>query len=420
MQHSLYIILLNACQTLPQKGGIATYTHEVAHHLGEKGHCVSLLTYPTTASPLSPPGSYQVRRTPSFDLRELVRRGDSRSYLLSRLPLKVLAMARDTARLVRSLPGKKEDRILWAITWWPEALAAFLVARIEGIPYVITAHGYEAVVSPDARRHFVYQRVLNGAARVFAVSSHTADLLSQCKVSGARIRVVHNGVRPEDFQQDRAMRELQSQLRRKYGLEGRFVLLTIARLMPRKGHAAVLKALAGLKGRIPGLRYVVTGEGPAKAPLEETVRELSLEDTVIFTGEVSDQERTALLHSCDVFVMPNRDILRPDGVLDTEGFGIVFLEASACGKPVIGGRAGGAPEAVLDGRTGLLVNPSSESELKEAIFRLWSDRELALHLGQEGKRRVEREFKWEKLTERYLKEIDAILPLRSGGSQTSI
>jgi phosphatidylinositol alpha-1,6-mannosyltransferase len=411
LQHPLYIILLNACQTHPQKGGIATYTHEVAHHLGEKGHSVSLLTYPTTLSPLSPPSPYQVRRRPSFDLSELVRRGESRSYLLSRLPLKVIAMARDTARLVRSLPGGKEDRILWAITWWPEALAAFLVSRMTRIPYVVTAHGYEAIVSPDARRHVAYKKALNGAARVFAVSSHTADLLCQCKVSEARIRVVHNGVRPEDFRPDRAMGQRLGQLRKKYALDGRFVLLTIARLVPRKGHAAVLKALAGLKGLIPELRYVVTGEGPAKSSLQEAVRELSLEDTVIFTGEVSDQERTALLHGCDVFIMPNRDILRPDGVLDTEGFGIVFLEASACEKPVIAGRAGGVPEAVLDGRTGLLVDPSSERELKEAILRLWSDRELAIRLGQEGRRRVAAEFTWDRLTERYVNEIRDVLTL---------
>ena len=410
MRQPLYIILLNACQTLPEKGGIATYTHELAHRLGEKGHSVSVLTYPSAGSPLSPSRHYEVQRYPSFDLRPLVKSGGSRASLLTRLPPKVVAMALDTARVVRRIPGEQQNRILWAVTWWPEALAAYLVSRIQKIPYVITAHGYEAILPAHARRHFLYKRVLDGASRVFAVSAHTAGWLVQCKVSEERLRVIHNGVRPEQFALDGETRRLVEQTRKRFALDGRFVLLTIARLVPRKGHLAVLNALAGLKPRIPNLRYLIVGDGPTKDQLHRAVRELSLEDVVSFGGEVSDQERTSLLHACDVFVMPNSDILRPDGVLDTEGFGIVFLEASACGKPAIAGKAGGAPEAVSDGQTGILVDPANTDELEEAIFRLYSDRDLALRLGLEGKQRVEREFTWDELTETYLTELTSILP----------
>lgn len=410
MRQPLYIILLNACQTLPERGGIATYTHELAHRLGEKGHSVSVLTYPSAGSPLSPSRHYEVQRYPSFDLRPLAKSGGSRASLLTRLPPKVVAMALDTARVVRRIPGEQQNRILWAVTWWPEALAAYLVSRIQKIPYVITAHGYEAILPAHARRHFLYKRVLDGASRVFAVSAHTAGWLVQCKVSKERLRVIHNGVRPEQFALDGETRHLVEQARKRFALDGRFVLLTIARLVPRKGHLAVLNALAGLKPRIPNLRYLIVGDGPTKDQLHRTVGELSLEDVVSFGGEVSDKERTALLHACDVFVMPNSDILRPDGVLDTEGFGIGFLEASACGKPAIAGKAGGAPEAVSDGQTGILVDPANTDELEEAIFRLYSDRDLALRLGLEGKQRVEREFTWDELTETYLTELTSILP----------
>ncbi len=410
MRQPLYIILLNACQTLPEKGGIATYTHELAHRLGEKGHSVSVLTYPSAVSPLSPSRHYEVQRYPSFDVRPLAKSGGSRASLLTRLPPKVVAMALDTARVVRRIPGEQQNRILWAVTWWPEALAAYLVSRILKIPYVITAHGYEAILPVHTRRHFLYKRVLDGAARVFAVSAHTADCLVQCKVSEERLRVIHNGVRPEQFALDGQTRRLLEQARKHFALDERFVLLTVARLVPRKGHLAVLCALAALKSRIPNLRYVIVGDGPTKGRLHQAVRDLSLEDIVLFGGEVSDQERTSLLHACDVFVMPNSDILRPDGVLDTEGFGIVFLEASACGKPAIAGKAGGAPEAVLDGQTGILVDPANTDELEDAIFRLYSDRDLALRLGLEGKQRIEREFTWDELTEKYLNELTSILP----------
>jgi phosphatidylinositol alpha-1,6-mannosyltransferase len=399
-------------------GGIATYTHELADHLGRMGPSVSLLTYPTVGSPPPPvTHHYAIRRFKSFDTRQLIERGGSRAYLISRLPPKILAMARDTTRVLRSLPGGKKRCLLWAITWWPDALAAYLVSRKHGVPYAVTAHGYEAIIPVHARRHFVYKKVLNGASRIFAVSAHTADCLMQCGVSADRLRVIHNGVRPELFELNGgAVRQLE-QTRKQFGLEGRFVLLTIARLYPRKGHLTVLKALAGLKDRIPELRYLVVGKGSMKAELEAAVRDLSLDDVVMFTGEVSDQVRTSLLHACDVFVMPNRDIQGPGSVRTTEGFGIVFLEASACAKPVIAGRAGGAPEAVLDGKTGLLVDPEDPAELMEAISKLRSDRHLAGRLGAAGKERVRREFTWKGLSMKYLQEFSAVLsPAKSGGA----
>ncbi len=411
MQHPLYIILLNACQTLPERGGIATYTHELADHLGAMGHSVTVLTYPAEGSPLAPPQNYRVERFKSFDMSELVKRGWSRRYLFTRLPPKILAMARDTSRVLRGLPGGRERCVLWAITWWPEALAAHLVSRFRKVPYVITAHGSDANLSPSARRHFLYKKILNDSARVFAVSGHTAECLVRCEVSAERLRVVHNGVRPEEFEMDAASGTLLEQTRGQFNLDGKFVLLTIARLFPRKGHLVVLDALAGLKERIPELHYVVVGKGSMREPLEQRVRELSLQGMVTFTGEVSDQERTSLLHACDVFVMPNRDIVGPNGVFATEGFGIVFLEASACAKPVIAGRAGGAPEVVVDGRTGFLVDPENPKELMERILQLFSDRELALRLGLAGKQRVEEEFTWEGLSAKYVDEMNAFLPV---------
>ncbi len=408
MEHPLYIILLNACQTLPDKGGIATYTHELAHHLGKKGHIPSVLTYPSSNSSLFPPRHYQVRRLPSFDVSRLVQSGGSRGALLTRLPPKVLGMARDIARVTRGMPRKGQRRVLWAVTWWPEGLAAWLASRMLRIPYVVTAHGYEAIVSPHARRHFLYRGVMNRASRVFAVSAHTAGHLRRCGVSARGLRVVHNGIRLEPFVLDHSERPLVEQTRNRYSLQGRFVLLTVARLVPRKGHLAVLEALAGLRGRLPGLCYIIAGEGPMMEELREAVKGLCLQDSVRFCGEISDKEKVSLLHACDVFVMPNRDIQRPDGVFDTEGFGIVFLEASACGKPVIAGRAGGAPEAVVDGHTGILVDPSNPGELEEAVFRLYADRDMALRLGLEGKRRVEREFTWDRLVDQYLNELTVV------------
>jgi phosphatidylinositol alpha-1,6-mannosyltransferase len=352
-----------------------------------------------------------VRRYPSFDIQELVKSGGSRSYTFLRLPPKILAMVRDTTRALKRTEDAKGKSVLWALTWWPEGLVAFLVSNILKIPYVITAHGREAILSTTARRHFLYKKIFDRAACVFAVSNHTAGCLEQSGVAQERIRVIHNGVRPDRFRLNEDRKRLILEVRERFGLEQGFVLLTIARLVARKGHRAVLEAMAELGGRIPALRYLIAGEGPEKDALAEATRELGLEDVVTFVGEVSDEEKIALLHACDVFVMPNRDVLRADGFLDTEGFGIVFLEASACSKPVIGGRAGGVPEAVLDGRTGVLVDPSGHHDLADAIHRLWSDRGMAERLGREGKARVEAEFNWERLTEKHARELKAFLHL---------
>ncbi len=410
MLRPLYIILLNGCQTIPDKGGIARYCHEVASHLAERGHAVTVIAYPLRGSDRDPAHlPYRLLRRRSFDLARLVEKGGtSRAYLYGHLPPKVLAMAATTAREVLEARRQGAEPVLWAVTWWPEAIAARLVSGIFRLPYVVTAHGTESTLPTETRRHLLYRKILGGASRVFAVSRHTASCLLRCGVDGGRIRVIPNGIRPGEFLLTPERERLVEAMRREFGLEGKFVLLTIARLVPRKGHHLVLEALEGIRDRAPALRYVVAGEGPEGASLRREVQRHRLEDRVIFTGEVSDEERTALLHLCDLFVMPNRDILRKDGTLDTEGFGIVFLEAAACSKPVIGGRAGGAEEAVSDGLTGLLVDPERPEDLQRALLRLSHDRGLCTRLGREGRRRVEREFTWAALVGRYEDELRRI------------
>jgi phosphatidyl-myo-inositol dimannoside synthase len=443
----LYLIQLNTANAPPDHGGMATYSHELACHLSRRGQTVVLLTYPDRRNaPLDAP--YQIRRTRAFDLTELIREGGSARALLSSLPRKVPAMAVEIVRALLPLEATRRRAILWAVNWWPEALAAWIISRALGIPYVITAHGREAAVVPGSRRHLLYRKAFNGAARVFAVSEHTAGLVARCGVDPERIRVIPNGVEPRRFQDHGARtresspgsvsdshaspvhtpagrgialeagaserpgpplpaREMMSDTLRSgaSGAGARLRLLTLARLTPRKGHGQVLEALHLLEDRIPHLVYVIAGGGPLREELARRVQELGLQDKVRFTGEVSEEEKIALLRECDVFVMPNRDIPLPRGGVDTEGFGIVFLEAACCGKPVIGGRAGGVPEAVVPGETGLLVDPEKPREIAEAIHRLWSDPRFAGRLGRAGKDRVEREFDWGKIATRYEKEF---------------
>jgi len=167
-----------------------------------------------------------------------------------------------------------------------------------------------------------------------------------------------------------------SELVSQYGLAGSQVIVTVARLVPRKGIDQVIRALPWLTKALPRLRYLVVGDGAQRGMLEALARDCGVADRVVFVGEVPLAEVPAHLALGEVFVMPNRRM--PDG--EDEGFGLVFLEANAVGLPVLGGRAGGVPEVVRDGETGLLVNGEDVAAVTSALLRLLTDESLRVRL----------------------------------------
>jgi phosphatidylinositol alpha-1,6-mannosyltransferase len=153
---------------------------------------------------------------------------------------------------------------------------------------------------------------------------------------------------------------------------------------------------------LPEVTYLIVGEGPYRPQLEALAAELNVQDHVVFAGRQADADLAEVYALSDLFVMASREQLEAK---DVEGFGIVYLEAAACEKPVVGGRSGGVPEAVVDGVTGLLVDPLNVDELGEAMRRLLTDSDLATRLGQQGKLRATTEFTWEQAAE----QIQAII-----------
>jgi len=165
------------------------------------------------------------------------------------------------------------------------------------------------------------------------------------------------------------------------------VILTVGNLVERKGHDVVLKSLPKVLKEVPNTVYLIVGDGEQKQNLKELVDELGLGEQVIFTGRVPEKELPQYYNACDVFIMPSREIGS-----DIEGFGIVFLEAGACSKPVIGGRSGGIIDAVEDGVSGILVDPTNVDEISQTLITLLTDDELARRLGRQGRKRVEEDF----------------------------
>jgi len=214
----------------------------------------------------------------------------------------------------------------------------------------------------------MYQRSsLRDADMNIAVSRYTADLIAQ---TSDRVTVLPNFIDHDRFY----VSGRRDELRDRYGWHGKKVLLTVARLEPRKGIDQALRALSRLKqsGDLQNdWRYVIAGKGTELAALRRLTSELELDAMVEFLGFVSDEDLPGCYEAADVFLQPNRNL---NG--DTEGFGVVFLEAAACGLPVIGGVAGGTGDAIDHGRNGLLVDGESVAEIADAIALLMSDDEL--------------------------------------------
>lgn len=270
---------------------------------------------------------------------------------------------------------------------YPQGVLSLMFKRFFGKPYVAYCHG-EEITQTDGRRYQpkVRDAIFRHAQIVVAANEFARQNLLRIGIPDSQIRKITPGVDCTRFQPSTPRRDLVE----RYGLQGKFVLLTVARLVPRKGHQLVLRALKALLSERRDFAYVIAGTGPDESKLRQMAAELGLADVVHFTGFVNDAELADYYNLADVYVMPNSE---DKG--DMEGFGMVFLEANACGKPVIGGRSGGTREAVLEGETGILVDPSDPAELVEGIKLLADNAVLRKKLGENGLRRAISDFSWE-------------------------
>ena len=287
---------------------------------------------------------------------------------------------------------------------WSSAPSVIFAARPLGGPrhIFVAAHGRELLLDPlvgKPVRRALYHRarnyVMHHADRLFPVSRYTRHLLEERGVPRERITVVHNGTDPAHFH-PMDVQDLRDEL----GLDHQKVVLTVSRLVQRKGIDTVLRALPELARRVPDVRYLIGGDGPDRERLEALTRSLYLTDRVRFVGPIGRDDLHRYYNACDVFVMPSRED-RPF----VEGFGIAFLEANACGKPVVGARSGGIPDAVRHGETGLLVEPDDEAALADALHRLLCDTPLAARLGRNGRRRIREEASWHHVADQIYEAI---------------
>jgi phosphatidylinositol alpha-1,6-mannosyltransferase len=270
----------------------------------------------------------------------------------------------------------------------PEGLSAMLAHAAGAPPYLCWAHGEELAYMRSSRElRWLAAQVFRRSRAVVANSQNTADLLAPFGVEPAKIHVVRPGVDAGRFRPDLAGA---ARLRRELAPDNHIVCLTVGRLQKRKGHDVVIEALAALGTAASHVTYVIVGDGEERVRLESLVRERGLGSAVVFKGRVDGAELASYYAAADIFVHPNRI----EGN-DFEGFGIVFLEAAACGLPVIAGNSGGVPEAVVHGETGLLVSGTDVGELKTALLALLTAPEKRRALGHAGRSRAATQFTWQ-------------------------
>ncbi|WP_055470660.1 glycosyltransferase family 4 protein, partial [Streptomyces pathocidini] len=186
-------------------------------------------------------------------------------------------------------------------------------------------------------------------------------------------------------------------VRARLGLADRPVVVCVSRLVPRKGQDTLIRAMPRILAAVPDAVLLIVGGGPYRADLERLAAETGVADCVRFTGAVPWEELPAHYGAGDVFAMPCRT---RRGGLDVEGLGIVYLEASATGLPVVAGDSGGAPDAVLDGETGWVVRGESAEDAADRIATLLKDPELRRRMGERGRAWVEDRWRWDLLAER--------------------
>jgi phosphatidylinositol alpha-1,6-mannosyltransferase len=272
--------------------------------------------------------------------------------------------------------------------------------RRHGTPYVAFAYAYEFLKFRTWSWVAAWLRTIyRDACVTVAISSYTSEHLAAFGVPPERLRTIFPGAPRTQPWQPEAL----AALRHKYVLDERRVILAVGRFIPRKGHLTLVRAMPRVLDRFPNAHLALVGRGPCLPDVVNEAHRLGLQEHVSFPGRLSDEDIAGLYQVCEVFALPTGR----DRHGQVEGFGLVFTEAHAYGKPVVAGRSGGVADAVIDGETGLLVEPNQPEALADAITALMADPARAQRLGENGRRRVDLELNWTRFTRRMLDAVES-------------
>jgi len=307
-------------------------------------------------------------------------------YRVFRQPEASLWPTTDVGRRVSDVVGAfGADVVLFGATY-PLALLGPRLAR-EGTPYLSAAHGFEYWLSIAPGAHALMRRATGRASRVPVMcSAFIARVVRTAVPDRVPVSVMHPGADVDGFRPDLPFEDLKE----RHGIGGRPLVVCVSRLVARKGQDVLIRAMPEIIRRVPEAALLIVGDGPDRGRLEALTREAPA-GSVVLAGQASEDDLPRYYRAGDVFAMPCRT---RRGGLEVEGWGNVFIEAAACGRPVVVGDSGGARESLVPGETGSLVDGSSVAEVAEAVAALLEDPTRAEAMGRAGRERVERHFTW--------------------------
>ena len=272
---------------------------------------------------------------------------------------------------------------------------AFLGPRLarRGTPYLVAAHGFDYWLSVVPGAHASIRYMTSAASRVPVMcSAFIARTVRTAVPRGVPVSVLHPGADLRAFNPNQPTADLRERL----GVGDRPLVVCVSRLVARKGQDVLISGMPRIRRRVPDATLVIVGGGP----YEQRLRALASgapAGSVVFAGQVSEEDLPRYYAMGDVFAMPCRTRLAG---MEVEGWGNVFIEASACARPIVVGDSGGARETVVDGETGLLVDGNDVEQVADAVAGLLADPQRARRMGEAGRERVERAHAWPRIAGR--------------------
>ncbi len=276
----------------------------------------------------------------------------------------------------------------------PLGTIALLINKMFKIPYFLFAYGLDLTVHrQQSRKGKLIKHIIANSEKILTISKFTKNLLIGLKAKEEKIIFVYPcaAIQPSSV----TLLDKKSVIS-EYNLQGKRIILTVGRLVERKGHDQVIKSMPAILKKIPEAIYLIAGCGPRLNYLKNLIVSLGLSNSVrIIERNLDNQTIGNLYNIAELFVMPARELRHDDGTIyDAEGFGVVFLEANLFNLPVIGGRSGGQADAIEDGHSGLLVDPLNIQEISQTIIKLLTDKTLASQLANYGQKRATNQFRW--------------------------
>lgn len=362
-------IILLAIDFPPLAGGISRYLFDIANSVAHSE--LEVITLPVS-------DSTNFDRSHNLKINRIfwpIRQVSYSSQIKYSAPL----------YFVNLIKQRKPDFLICGQAHYTLLLPAWFYSKLTGIPFGVFTHGFDLKHPQKRFYRQLFNFLLLEANVVFTNSKATRDIALSIGVKSNQISIIRPFIRPKDNTPCLVPHEVLQ----RHKLRNKKCILTVGRLVERKGHDIVLRSLPQIIQQNPDVHYLIVGQGPYENTLKSLVSTMGLDSYVTFAGFVPDNELSAYYQIANVFVMISRDIPEKG---DTEGFGIVYLEANQFKLPVVAGRTGGVEDAVVDGKTGLLVDPNSCEQVASAISTLLGNQALAQQLGINGWQRVQVEF----------------------------